>query len=163
MGRALAPRPRAGAVGYSAGYGHNATERLGDVGAGISAAGRNAAEGVGSLFSAAREGLAAGARGSGGGSHGGSPHVTHIYHDRGGRGSNVTIALVGGGGLLACYYALCRLRGWDFFGLSQQRTQELIQALNQRASPRPARPPPLPHAPAAHARRRRWKGRGEEC
>lgn len=44
----------------------------------------------------------------------------------------VTFLVVGGIGLSG-YYAVCWWKGWDFFGLSQQRTQQMFGALNDSA------------------------------
>lgn len=56
--------------------------------------------------------------------------VTHIYHDKdSGKSGIVTILVVSGVGLTS-YYAICWWKGWDFFGLSQQRTQQMFQSLN---------------------------------
>eukprot|EP00892_Ulva_mutabilis_P000063 jgi/Ulvmu1/10057/UM006_0004.1 len=120
-----------GAVGgaaYGAGYTQKSGELFGDVADGISTVSQEAAGGLGALVGAMRSGFSS----SQGSSRPPAPMVTHIYHDRdSGKSGVVTVLVVSGVGLTG-YYAVCWWKGWDFFGLSQQRTQQMFQSLNDK-------------------------------
>lgn len=121
----------AGGAAYGAGYTHKSSEIFGDVKDGISTVSHEAAEGIGALIGAARSGFSSSqiaARPP-------PPMVTHIYHDKdSGKSSIVTVLVVSGVGLTG-YYAVCWWKGWDFFGLSQARTQQMFQSLNDSTCP----------------------------
>lgn len=119
-----------GAGLYSAGYAHKTGEGVADIASGLSSTGRQAAEGVGALFGAVRSGFSASSRGQG-------PTVTHVYHGRDSSNNAVAIVVVGGSATLAGYWVLCWWKGWDFLGMSHQRTQEMIQQVKAGASSLP--------------------------
>ena len=93
---------------------------------GVSEVGHSAAAGVGSLLRTARDGF-------GSASPSERQTVTHIYHGDRGKNSAVTIVVVGGATSLAAYCALCWWKGWEIFGISHKRTQEMILKVQQSA------------------------------
>lgn len=93
----------------------------------MSTVGQDAAQGFGAIIGSVQNGWNSQARMA---PPPPAPTITHVYHDRGSdRSSLVPILVVTASGV-TCYWVVCWWKGWDFFGMSHARTQELITSFN---------------------------------
>jgi hypothetical protein len=121
----------AGGAAYTAGYTRKSSDQLGEWAEGVSAVGTDIGQGFGALLGSVRNGLNSSARFA----PPPAPTITHVYHDRGSdRGSSLVPILVVAASGVTCYWVVCWYKGWDFFGMSHARTQELITSLNSSTS-----------------------------
>lgn len=122
----------AGGAAYTAGYTHKTSDQLGEFADGMSSVGQEAAQSFGAIIGSVQNGWNSQARLS---PPPPAPTVTHVYHDRGSdRSSLVPILVVTASGV-TCYWVVCWYKGWDFFGMSHARTQELITSFNASVFP----------------------------
>lgn len=119
-----------GAVGgaaYTAGYSHKSADQMGEWAEGVSTMSQEVGQGVGAILGSVRDGFSQ-ARSA----PPPAPTITHVYHDRGSEKSSLVPILVVTAGGVTCYWVVCWYKGWDFFGMSHARTQELINNFNAK-------------------------------
>lgn len=130
--RLLIVASAAGGAAYTAGYTHKSSDQLGELADGVSSAGQGAAQSFGAILGSVQSGWNSQARLA---PPPPAPTVTHVYHDRGSDKSPLVPILVVTASGVTCYWVVCWYKGWDFFGMSHARTQELITSFNASAFP----------------------------
>lgn len=125
----LHPRVPSGGAAYTAGYSHKSADQMGEWAEGVSTMSQEVGQGVGAILGSVRDGFSQ-ARSA----PPPAPTITHVYHDRGSEKSSLVPILVVTAGGVTCYWVVCWYKGWDFFGMSHARTQELINNFNVSTS-----------------------------